>query len=159
MKTSALFTDLYELTMVQEYAAEQMDQLAVFELAFREMPRRRNYIVAAGLGDVLHFSRLSALRTRRIGLLAPNPCVLGRVPRPVEGPSVPWRCLRVAGRHPGLSKRAPGSGDCSDSGSTTDGNVHLESDALSEPCGRQGGAGGRSRQRPQRRGSRLTARP
>ena len=26
MKTSALFTDLYELTMAQAYAAEHMDQ-------------------------------------------------------------------------------------------------------------------------------------
>ena len=33
----ALFTDLYELTMAQAYQAERMDQLAVFELAFREM--------------------------------------------------------------------------------------------------------------------------
>jgi len=32
---TALFTDLYELTMAQAYYAERMDQLAVFELAFR----------------------------------------------------------------------------------------------------------------------------
>ena len=51
----ALFTDLYELTMAQAYQAEGMDQLAVFELAFREMPRNRNYVVAAGFQDVLDF--------------------------------------------------------------------------------------------------------
>src|SRR5271157_2937066 len=55
MKTSALFTDLYELTMAQAYAAEHMDQTAVFELTFRKMPANRNYIVAAGIGDVLEF--------------------------------------------------------------------------------------------------------
>ncbi len=55
MKTSALFTDLYELTMAQAYVAEHMDQVAVFELTFRQMPRNRNYIVAAGIGDVLDF--------------------------------------------------------------------------------------------------------
>lgn len=55
MKTSALFTDLYELTMAQAYAAEHMDQTAVFELMFRKMPANRNYIVAAGIGDVLDF--------------------------------------------------------------------------------------------------------
>jgi nicotinate phosphoribosyltransferase len=55
MKTSALFTDLYELTMAQAYVAENMDQVAVFELAFRQMPGKRNYIVAAGIGDVLEF--------------------------------------------------------------------------------------------------------
>jgi nicotinate phosphoribosyltransferase len=53
--TSALFTDLYELTMAQAYQAERMDQLAVFELTFREMPRNRNYIVAAGFADVIEF--------------------------------------------------------------------------------------------------------
>jgi nicotinate phosphoribosyltransferase len=52
---SALFTDLYELTMAQAYMAEQMSQAAVFELTFRKMPANRNYIVAAGIGDVLDF--------------------------------------------------------------------------------------------------------
>lgn len=53
--STALFTDLYELTMAQAYHAECMDQLAVFELAFRAMPQNRNYIVAAGFDDVLDF--------------------------------------------------------------------------------------------------------
>ena len=52
---TALFTDLYELTMAQAYQVEHMDQLAVFELTFRELPRNRNYIVAAGFADVLEF--------------------------------------------------------------------------------------------------------
>jgi nicotinate phosphoribosyltransferase len=52
---AALFTDLYELTMAQAYAVEGMDQPAVFELFFRELPRDRNYIVAAGLEDVLEY--------------------------------------------------------------------------------------------------------
>jgi len=72
MTTSALFTDLYELAMAQAYAAEHMDQLAVFELTFRQMPANRNYIVAAGIGDVLDFlatfrfssEELDYLRTR-----------------------------------------------------------------------------------------------
>lgn len=55
MKTSALFTDLYELTMARAYLAGHMDQVAVFELAFRKMPANRNYLVAAGIGDVLDF--------------------------------------------------------------------------------------------------------
>lgn len=52
---SGLFTDLYELTMAQAYQAEGMDQLAVFELAFRKMPPNRNYIIAAGFADVVEF--------------------------------------------------------------------------------------------------------
>ncbi len=63
MKTSALFTDLYELTMAQAYAAEHMNQVAVFELTFRQMPGNCNYIVAAGIGDVLDF--LSKFRFTR----------------------------------------------------------------------------------------------
>jgi nicotinate phosphoribosyltransferase len=51
----ALFTDLYELTMAQAYHAEGMHETAVFELAFREMPPSRNYVVAAGLNDVLPY--------------------------------------------------------------------------------------------------------
>jgi nicotinate phosphoribosyltransferase len=50
---SADFTDLYELTMDRAYAAEGMDQTAVFELFFRELPPGRNFLVAAGLEDVL----------------------------------------------------------------------------------------------------------
>jgi nicotinate phosphoribosyltransferase len=52
---SALFTDLYELTMAAAYHAEGMAALAVFELFFRELPDNRNYVVAAGLEDVLDY--------------------------------------------------------------------------------------------------------
>ena len=55
MRHSALFTDLYELTMAQAYHAEGMDQLAVFELTFRQLPPSRSFIVAAGFTDVLDF--------------------------------------------------------------------------------------------------------
>lgn len=51
----ALFTDLYELTMAQAYFAEHMEQSAVFELSFRELPGKRNYMVASGLDDVLSY--------------------------------------------------------------------------------------------------------
>jgi nicotinate phosphoribosyltransferase len=50
---SLLFTDLYELTMARAYQAEGMDQQAVFELFFRKLPARRNFMVAAGLQDLL----------------------------------------------------------------------------------------------------------
>jgi len=52
---SALFTDLYELTMLAAYHAEGMTGTAVFELFFRELPERRNYIIAAGLDDILGY--------------------------------------------------------------------------------------------------------
>ncbi len=56
----ALFTDLYEITMAQAYLAQGMSGVAVFETFFRELPRGRNYVVAAGLSDVLDF--LESLR-------------------------------------------------------------------------------------------------
>jgi Nicotinate phosphoribosyltransferase (NAPRTase) N-terminal domain/Aldehyde dehydrogenase family len=52
---SALFTDLYELTMARAYDAEGMARPATFELAFRKMPAGRNYLVTAGLDDVLTY--------------------------------------------------------------------------------------------------------
>ncbi len=59
---SALFTDLYELTMARAYAAEGMEAGAVFEVFFRELPPARNYVVACGLADALAF--LEDLRFR-----------------------------------------------------------------------------------------------
>lgn len=59
---SALFTDLYELTMLDAYYAEGLTGEAVFELYFRKLPRHRNYVVAAGLDDVLDY--LEHLRFR-----------------------------------------------------------------------------------------------
>lgn len=53
--SSALFTDLYEVTMAQAYAAERMSGTAVFETFFRKFPQGRSYVMAAGLSDVLDF--------------------------------------------------------------------------------------------------------
>ena len=49
----ALFTDLYELTMLQSYFEERMRETAVFSLFVRRLPERRNYLLAAGLDDIL----------------------------------------------------------------------------------------------------------
>lgn len=52
---SALFTDLYQLTMLQAYYAQGLTGEAVFELFYREMPEDRNYVMVAGLGEVLDY--------------------------------------------------------------------------------------------------------
>lgn len=54
-RSVALFTDLYELTMAQAYHAEGMDAPATFSLFVRKLPARRNYMLACGLDDVLHY--------------------------------------------------------------------------------------------------------
>jgi nicotinate phosphoribosyltransferase len=58
--TSALLTDLYELTMAQAYQEQGMEEPAVFEFFVRKLPPHRNFLVAAGLEQVLDF--LSQLR-------------------------------------------------------------------------------------------------
>jgi nicotinate phosphoribosyltransferase len=49
----ALFTDLYELTMLQAYLAEGMTDSAVFTLFVRRLHERRNFLLACGVQDVL----------------------------------------------------------------------------------------------------------
>jgi len=43
-----LFTDLYELSMMQAYQAERMHEEAVFSLFFRRLPANRNFMLACG---------------------------------------------------------------------------------------------------------------
>jgi nicotinate phosphoribosyltransferase len=52
---SGLLTDLYELTMAAGYVQKRFDARASFELFVRNLPRRRNYLVAAGLEQALDF--------------------------------------------------------------------------------------------------------
>jgi nicotinate phosphoribosyltransferase len=51
----ALFTDLYELTMIQAYYAEDLTAPAVFDLFVRTLPEERNFLIAAGLEEVLEY--------------------------------------------------------------------------------------------------------
>ena len=52
---TALFTDLYELTMLQAYHQEGMQQEAVFDLYVRHLPQNRNLLVACGLEQCLEY--------------------------------------------------------------------------------------------------------
>ena len=53
--SSALLTDLYQLTMLQAYWQHRMDDVAVFELFVRKLPPERAFLVAAGLEQALDF--------------------------------------------------------------------------------------------------------
>jgi nicotinate phosphoribosyltransferase len=55
MPNSALLTDLYQLTMLQGYYEQNMEELAVFEFFVRKLPENRGYLVAAGLAQVLTY--------------------------------------------------------------------------------------------------------
>ena len=51
---ASLSTDFYELTMAAAYfSANQCDKLATFEMFVRTLPTKRNYLVAAGLEQVI----------------------------------------------------------------------------------------------------------
>ncbi len=54
-RKSLLLTDLYQLTMLQAYFAQEMNDIAVFEFFVRRLPRNRNFLMAAGLEQVLQF--------------------------------------------------------------------------------------------------------
>ena len=53
---SALFTDLYELTMAQAFIGDGLgERIATFSLFFRGLPPSRNYLLACGLETVLEY--------------------------------------------------------------------------------------------------------
>ena len=53
--SSALLTDLYQLTMLQGYYAQGMGDTAVFEFFARRLPASRGFLLAAGLEQVLEY--------------------------------------------------------------------------------------------------------
>ena len=54
-ENSALLTDMYQLTMLQGYYEQGMEEQAVFEFFVRKLPKNRGYLVAAGLEQVLTY--------------------------------------------------------------------------------------------------------
>ncbi len=52
---SILLTDLYELTMAAGYLKNNYNPVATFELFVRHLPPKRNYLIFAGLEQVLDF--------------------------------------------------------------------------------------------------------
>lgn len=53
--SSALITDLYELTMAAAYFEHHIDSRATFELSIRNLPPERSYLVAAGIDAALDY--------------------------------------------------------------------------------------------------------
>ncbi|HEY5743536.1 MAG TPA: nicotinate phosphoribosyltransferase [Terrimicrobiaceae bacterium] len=65
-----LLTDRYQLTMLQAYWHHGMDETAVFEFFVRRLPEGRNFLVAAGLDQVLDFLENTAFSLDEIEWLA-----------------------------------------------------------------------------------------
>jgi len=55
LPTSALLTDLYQLTMLQSYIDHDLTAHAEFEFFVRDLPSSRNFLIAAGLRQVLDY--------------------------------------------------------------------------------------------------------
>ncbi|OGH97912.1 MAG: nicotinate phosphoribosyltransferase [Candidatus Melainabacteria bacterium GWF2_32_7] len=56
MKHSALLTDLYQLTMMAGYYENNLNETATFELFVRNYPPNRNYLIFAGLEQILDYT-------------------------------------------------------------------------------------------------------
>jgi nicotinate phosphoribosyltransferase len=66
---AALLTDLYELTMLQSYFHEGMNDTAVFDLFIRRLPKNRNYFVVCGLEHVLRYLETLSFSTDALNYL------------------------------------------------------------------------------------------
>ena len=81
--TSLLLTDLYQLTMLQAYYDRGMEETAVFEFFVRNLPERRNFLMAAGLEQVLEFLQHARFTAEEIDWLAStgrfNPRMISRL--------------------------------------------------------------------------------
>jgi nicotinate phosphoribosyltransferase len=67
---SPLLTDLYELTMLQAYFDCAMNDTATFEFFVRKLPPQRNFLLAAGLEQVLDYLASLQFSAGDIALLA-----------------------------------------------------------------------------------------
>ena len=68
--SSALLTDLYELTMMQAYLREGLTGRASFELFVRRLPKGRNFMMTAGLSQALDYLEGLSFSTRELDWIA-----------------------------------------------------------------------------------------
>jgi nicotinate phosphoribosyltransferase len=66
---TVLLTDLYQLNMIQAYYEAGMTEPAVFEFFVRRLPDERNFLVAAGLEQVLDFLQTLAFSAEDLAWL------------------------------------------------------------------------------------------
>ena len=66
----ALFTDLYELTMLQAYMERGMFAESVFSMFVRRLPAQRNFVLACGLEDALHYLETMRFTPQSLDYLA-----------------------------------------------------------------------------------------
>jgi len=67
---SLMLTDLYQLTMLQSYLDQGMEETAVFEFFVRKLPPKRNFLIAAGLPQLLEFLEQARFDEKELEYLA-----------------------------------------------------------------------------------------
>ncbi|HKN35934.1 MAG TPA: nicotinate phosphoribosyltransferase [Terriglobales bacterium] len=72
-QSAALLTDLYELTMAAAYFENDFRAKASFELFIRSLPPERNYLLAAGLEQVLDYLETLRFQAEDIEFLRQQP--------------------------------------------------------------------------------------
>ena len=97
-----LLTDLYELTMMQGYFKNPVQETVIFDAFYRVNPCGNGYAIAAGLEQVIDY--IKNLRFSEFSGLS-------------EGFPFQRRYLCNSGRNCGFSKRASDKSDCSHYGS------------------------------------------
>jgi nicotinic acid phosphoribosyltransferase len=76
--SSVLLTDLYQLTMLQGYFDQGMEESAVFEFFVRKLPPQRNFLVAAGLEQALSFLENLRFTPEELEWVARPLCVISK---------------------------------------------------------------------------------
>lgn len=69
MTAAALLTDLYQLTMLKAYQDQGMRETAVFEFFVRRLPEQRNFLITAGLEQVLDYLEQLAFSAEELAWL------------------------------------------------------------------------------------------
>src|ERR1700722_10098130 len=67
-----LLTDLYQLNMIQAYLDHDQTEPAVFEFFVRSLPKRRRFLMAAGLEQALEFLETLKFSAGEIDWLPPR---------------------------------------------------------------------------------------
>ncbi|QFU83101.1 nicotinate phosphoribosyltransferase [Natronorubrum aibiense] len=67
---ASLFTDLYELRMLQAYVNQDHNPTATFSLFVRDLPPNRGYMLAAGLEQAIHYIETLSFGERTLEYLA-----------------------------------------------------------------------------------------
>ena len=121
LKMTGLLTDLYQLTMAAGYfESGKADELATFELFFRHLPRYRNYVLAAGLEQVVEYLQNLSSRANEIRYLKSLPqfraCLAG-IFRCSRATAVHRRSFCDARRHADLRGRTVPDGSRAADGS------------------------------------------